>query len=159
LHEDGITVPAKEKEGIHLTDEQKAWKKWVSGFWLETLINHWMTDTCLNKQSIVRNLKVKDKTSQDVVEVDFLMLYKNNMSMIEAKVSPPGKADSVNKIIKDINAINSLGNLKKYLMISPLFEKKMQLKPKEREDFHERCRFYNIVIIRSKDDLLQAFEQ
>lgn len=150
LTNDELIIPSNEARGL-----KKHWKKWISGAWLETLVNHWLVeDVNLSSEDVAMNIYL-DKYER---ELDFVFLQENKLIAIEAKSAPKADENALNLIIQQIKSVTDVGILTNYLFISPYFEK-IVANEQRMTAFLEHCDVNNIKVLRSKEDLINQFKR
>lgn len=152
LHWDdsGVYAPGNKLNSSSLDKMRTDWKKWISGFWLETLIGHWFDEF---HHEVGRSIAIDNQKR----ELDFVFLVKNALCLMEAKSAPPPNKP-LGDIIQQIKSVTEVGKLKQYLFISPYFEKVPDNSPQKMQNFEENCRLNNINILRSRDDLYKILK-
>lgn len=146
-NEFGVWIPGNKLGSSRADKARKDWQKWVSGLWLETLAAGWLDSWELNFD---RSVDIVGKKR----ELDFVVLHKEQLQVVEAKAAP-NLEDSLHEIIRQIRSVRDIGMLKNYLLISPYF--KTLISDKSWADFEESCGVNEIQLCTSKEDLLKAF--
>lgn len=143
----GVWIPGNKLGSSKADKARKDWQKWVSGLWLETLAESWLNSVGLNFN---RSVDIVGKKR----ELDFVILHKEQLQVVEAKAAP-NLEESLHEIIRQIRSVRDIGMLKNYLLISPYF--KTIVSDKSWKDFEESCTMNQIQLCTSKSDLLNAF--
>lgn len=145
----GLVVPANAP-----TKEDKHWKDWLAGLWLETLIEHWLISSELfSNNDILKNVKIKAQKR----ELDFVFMHRANLHVIEAKAAPKDP-EQLSEIVRQIKSVTEVGKLTNYLVISPYFEVLVN-NAQRMKDFEDNCKANQIMLIKHREQFLAKFKQ
>ncbi len=137
----GLMLPTKHNRNKQV----KAWIKWISGGWLESLLAQWLSEEDI---PYARNVKLKNVTR----ELDVVLLVNGMLKVIEVKAAPdPNK--NLSHIVQQIVSIQSAGKLTNMLFIGPEFRRSVTSKDKW-EYFIENCKANHIQLLESQQSLI-----
>lgn len=141
----GIILPTRNNRNKQV----KAWIKWISGGWLESLLAHWLSEEGI---PFARNVKLKHVDVEVERELDIVLLVNGMFKVIEVKTAPdPNK--SLSDIVQQIVSIQSAGKLTNMLFIGPEFRSSVTSKDKW-EYFIENCKANNIQLLDNRSSLI-----
>lgn len=131
-------------------------KRWLSGDWLEQLVQSWLAEK-IPQHQLLAGIKPSGSGQQgDLRELDFVCFHHTAGYLIETKVTTePGQ--SANKMVQQLASLaEHFGKLKKVLLLSPLF---FQQKTDEhaREQFKKYCQGHEVLLCHDKAALLSLF--
>lgn len=132
----------------------KALRNWVSGIWLEQLVQDWLHALGLHEHQLAFNLKAgeHEKDSAYEREVDVLIHHANTTRLIEIKagLAPGHKPSELRKQVESLG--DRFGRTGKALLLGPQLCRQL-----EREnrwlDFEKSCIAARVTLCRSQDDV------
>lgn len=142
---------------LHLKNSQRKkhpanqFKRWLSGDWLEQLVESWLREQ-LPEAQLMCGVKPSATGEQgDSRELDFLFFHHTAGYVIETKVTTePHQPDT--KMVQQLSSIaDHFGKLRKILLLSPLFFQ--QKNENELKQFEHYCQGHGVTLCRSKAEL------
>lgn len=138
---EGVMLPTKHNRNKQV----KAWIKWISGGWLESLLAQWLSEEDI---PYARNVKLKNVKR----ELDIVLLVNGMIKVIEVKTAPdPNK--TLSDVVQQIASIQSAGKLTNMLFMGPEFSRSVTSKDKW-EYFIENCKANHIQLLESRQSLI-----
>jgi hypothetical protein len=143
VSEQSLLLPGnKPKKSVH-----KDFKKWISGDWLENLVESWLDDAGIVYES---NVPIKDSDR----ELDFVTLKSGQLQVVEVKTAP-ARNEALNGIVRQITSIIAVGKLTNYLFVGPEFKPSINNEDKW-QAFEAQCQANRIKLIFSREELIAA---
>lgn len=142
---------------LHFKNSQKKkhpanqFKRWLSGDWLEQLVECWLR-VKLPEDQLMCGVKPSATGEQgDSRELDFLFFHRTAGYVVETKVTTePEQPDT--KMVQQLSSIaDHFGKLRKILLLSPLFFQ--QKNEHELLQFKHYCQGHNVTLCKSKAEL------
>ncbi|EJI84601.1 hypothetical protein AEST_25340 [Alishewanella aestuarii B11] len=132
-------------------------KRWLSGDWLEQLVQSWLSEKLPNNQLL---FGVKPSTTGEQGanrELDFICFHNTAGYVIETKVTT-APDQTPNKMVQQLVSLaENFGKLKKVLLLSPLFFLEKD-DINARQQFEEYCKSHHVTLCRDKAELLALFK-
>lgn len=133
-------------------------KRWISGDWLEQLVQSWLAETLLGNQ-LLSGVKPSTTGEQGANrELDFICFHNTAGYVIETKVTTEPR-QSANKMVQQLVSLaENFGKLQKVLLLSPLF---FQTRPDDSQalkQFLKYCGSHQVKLCRNKTELLALFK-
>lgn len=135
-----------------------AFKKWISGDWLEQLARSWLEKAGIPAANISGNLAVESTAGQSATghETDLLIQHGSHTFQIEIKADlPPGQ--TANKLVEQLEGVNKFGLVQKILLIGPLLHQRLIDSDALRQVF-QRCASNRITLVRNQLELAKAIK-
>lgn len=133
----------------------KAFKKWLSGDWLEQLARHWLEQANLTDEHISENLYVQlaEGESASGRETDLLIQFRGRTCQVEIKADmPPGQTGQ--QMVQQLGSIHKFGMADKILLIGPKLELRLH-KDKAMNSMLQRCMSHNIRLATNQERFVQ----
>lgn len=144
LHADAqyITLPGNTNSKTH-----KPLRDWISGDWLEQLVQHWLVQQDIPAAAMESNIiGAEEDASGSQREADLLIHHRHVTSLIEIKAGlPPNKATA--ELENQLSSLGSrFGKTRKALFLGPPVLRAMRAQRRS-EDFWLRCQANQVTLL------------
>lgn len=156
LSPEGLQYDAQEISIAGNKQPREAFRRWLSGDWLEQLVVSWLKIKT-SPEAVAANVKVrpdnKESSSTGERETDVLVHYKGRTTVVEVKTDlAPGQ--KLADVLRQISSLEGFGRTQKILFVGPQFLKQATMR--NSEDVLLRAQAEGVIIAYDQTSLYAA---